>query len=86
MHDETFARLWREFCAHCLPVDARSASIGSTPRDADVVPAPEGYPSDRHADDREAKARKARQGMRVSNRSALTIQRLRDERTRREAR
>lgn len=75
MHDETFARLWREFCAHCL-----------TPRDADVVPAPEGYPSDRHADDREAKARKARQGMRVSNRSALTIQRLRDERTRKEAR
>lgn len=44
MHDETFARLWREFCAHCL-----------TPRDADVVPAPEGYPSDRHADDREAR-------------------------------
>ena len=54
-----------------------------TPRDADVVPAPEGHPSDRHADDRETKAR---QGMRVINRSALTIQRLRDERIKKGAR
>lgn len=75
MHDTAFARIWADIDAYFL-----------TPRDGSVVRPPEGSPSDRHADDRETKARKERQGMRVSNRSALTIQRLRDERTRREAR